>query len=599
MFVRSLVGLLACFVASEAFGQDATLNAERFAPVRLSNGFATVDTARQLPSLTFGFDLYMDYAWRPLQLAVEGEDGLDREVGVIEHLGAAHLGLAVGLTRWLEIDVTAPAVVGMDSEAGFQDLGGEGQSFGIGDLGAQLRFQIVPEREAVGVSVAPFVNIPIGSKDIFLSDGVLGLGGRVSLSASPGPVHVALSGGYKYKLGGATLTDTVAMDDEVLYALGVGFDIVPEMLRFNLEGSGATVVGAARRTLEKQDYTLMLNSPIEANANFLYSSPKGWHVVVGGGPGITPAAGTPAVRAFVGFGYAPFSDGDKDKDGILDRNDDCPRDPEDIDRFEDEDGCPEVDNDKDGVLDVADQCPDGPEDFDSFQDEDGCPEDDNDRDGLWDVADQCPNDAEDVDGRNDQDGCPELDRDNDGLDDDIDACKDEPEDKDRFKDEDGCPDLDNDNDGLPDTRDLCPLDAEVVNGESDEDGCPDDVKAVLVADRIVILDKVLFYTDTAKIIPKSEPILDAVLKTLIDNPQVKKLRVEGHTDDRGPDKHNADLSQRRADAIREYLIAGGIAPERLEAKGYGEAVPVADNTTDAGREQNRRVEFMIIEQDAR
>lgn len=98
---------------------------------------------------------------------------------------------------------------------------------------------------------------------------------------------------------------------------------------------------------------------------------------------------------------------DQDLDGILDEDDACPTVPEDLDGFEDGDGCPDPDNDGDGIPDGDDGCPDEPEDVDGFQDADGCPDPDNDRDGVLDPDDRCPDEAEVVNGVDDQDGCPD------------------------------------------------------------------------------------------------------------------------------------------------------------------------------------------------
>jgi outer membrane protein OmpA-like peptidoglycan-associated protein len=110
-------------------------------------------------------------------------------------------------------------------------------------------------------------------------------------------------------------------------------------------------------------------------------------------PGLAENQGCPKVIA------------DKDGDGINDDLDKCPLDPEDIDAFEDEDGCPDKDNDNDGILDLQDKCPMEPEDRDQFEDEDGCPDFDNDQDQILDVNDKCPNEPEDYDGDADEDGC--------------------------------------------------------------------------------------------------------------------------------------------------------------------------------------------------
>jgi len=98
---------------------------------------------------------------------------------------------------------------------------------------------------------------------------------------------------------------------------------------------------------------------------------------------------------------------DTDKDGILDKNDACPTIPEDMDNFQDSDGCPDYDNDKDGIPDQTDACPNSAEDFDGWQDEDGCPDPDNDKDGILDHNDRCPNDPETFNGYKDEDGCPD------------------------------------------------------------------------------------------------------------------------------------------------------------------------------------------------
>lgn len=98
---------------------------------------------------------------------------------------------------------------------------------------------------------------------------------------------------------------------------------------------------------------------------------------------------------------------DEDGDTIPDETDQCPNEMEDIDGFEDEDGCPDLDNDNDGVLDKQDQCPGQLEDTDGFQDEDGCPDPDNDNDSILDEQDQCPDEPETFNTFNDQDGCPD------------------------------------------------------------------------------------------------------------------------------------------------------------------------------------------------
>ncbi len=260
--------------------------------------------------------------------------------------------------------------------------------------------------------------------------------------------------------------------------------------------------------------------------------------------------------------------------------------------------CEPPDRDGDGVFDSVDQCPDDPEDIDEYEDEDGCPDMDNDEDGLPDTEDKCPDDPEDLDGFEDEDGCPDMDNDNDGILDEEDNCPDEAEDLDGFEDEDGCPELDNDNDGILDSEDKCPLKAETFNGVDDEDGCPDqaDYKLITVTGRkIQLKDKVYFRTGKATILPKSFAMLNEVSDVLIKTPQMKVF-VEGHTDSQGSDKYNMDLSQKRAEAVKSYLSRRGVKSDQMKAVGYGESQPMGSNKTDRGRAMNRRVEFNILQE---
>ena len=280
---------------------------------------------------------------------------------------------------------------------------------------------------------------------------------------------------------------------------------------------------------------------------------------------------------------------DKDGDTVLDKDDQCPSLPGPVSNK----GCPieaPKDRDGDGILDNVDKCIDQPEDFDNFQDDDGCPEPDNDNDGILDAADKCPNEA----GPMQNMGCPILDKDGDGLNDNVDKCPNEPEDKDGFQDDDGCPDLDNDADGVPDDRDDCPM----VPGPVDNKGCPRKYSLVQVTkDRIEIKKQIKFATGSAKIVgAESEKILDEVALALKDNVQIKKVRVEGHTDSVGDDSRNLKLSQNRANSVMSALIKRRVDPARMEAVGYGETKPIASNMTKAGKAENRRTEFNIVEQ---
>jgi len=255
-------------------------------------------------------------------------------------------------------------------------------------------------------------------------------------------------------------------------------------------------------------------------------------------------------EVYLGFTWF-FGSRDSDGDGIENDQDACPDQPEDFDGFQDSDGCPDLDNDGDGLPDAQDQCPDQAEDLDGFEDGDGCPDPDNDQDGVLDRNDQCPNEAEDADG---------------------------------FEDADGCPDPDNDQDGVLDAQDQCP--GTPAGVEVDENGCPvvEEIKEDL------ILKGVHFESNKSDLTPDSREILDAVGESLRAWPDVE-IEIQGHTDSQGSDAHNLELSEARANAVRDYFIAYGIDPARMTAVGYGEAHPIASNDNAAGRAENRRVEL--------
>jgi outer membrane protein OmpA-like peptidoglycan-associated protein len=194
---------------------------------------------------------------------------------------------------------------------------------------------------------------------------------------------------------------------------------------------------------------------------------------------------------------------------------------------------------------------------------------------------------------------PEDDYDGDGLVGVNDACPRRAEDKDGFEDGDGCPDVDDDEDGIVDAKDKCPREAETLNGTDDADGCPDESaeKAVISKNRkqIEIRDRIYFALNEATILPSSNDVLASVARLMEKFPAIKRLRVEGHTDDRGGDDVNQSLSERRAGAVRAYLIRLGVDAARLTSKGYGKSKPLIDERTEEARNTNRRVEFVLEE----
>jgi outer membrane protein OmpA-like peptidoglycan-associated protein len=257
------------------------------------------------------------------------------------------------------------------------------------------------------------------------------------------------------------------------------------------------------------------------------------------------------------------------------------------------------DRDDDGIMDKNDACPDEAEDKDGFQDEDGCPDLDNDNDGVADATDKCPNEAEDKDGFEDDDGCPDPDNDKDGVLDGVDRCPLEAEDADQFEDEDGCPDADNDGDGVLDGADQCPDTPPATR--VDGSGCPlakTEQERQLLDTGMIRLSGVKFDSGKAEIKPEFGARLDSVAAVLKQWP-ILKVEIAGHTDSRGGDAMNQRLSERRAQAVVDYLKAKDPALDatKFSVRGFGESVPIADNATAEGQALNRRVEFKVLNRD--
>ena len=203
---------------------------------------------------------------------------------------------------------------------------------------------------------------------------------------------------------------------------------------------------------------------------------------------------------------------------------------------------------------------------------------DSDGDGVTDDVDQCPDTPEAAHGAVDAQGCP-LDSDGDGVPDHLDRCPDTPE---GVKvDEWGCP-VDSDGDGFTDDVDACPDEP----APESEDGCP------VPCEPLAIITNVNFDFDRTAVRPDGSAKLKGVLSVLKANPDLL-VRVVGHADNTGPESYNLGLSVRRAESVRNYLAERGVSMTRMDASGRGESEPLVSNKSRAGREVNRRVEFMV------
>lgn len=271
---------------------------------------------------------------------------------------------------------------------------------------------------------------------------------------------------------------------------------------------------------------------------------------------------------------------DRDGDGIVDKEDECP----DVPGVEELKGCPKKeiaiednDRDKDGILNPDDVCPDDP----GPESNEGCPEDgDRDEDGLADKIDKCP----DVFGVVANVGCPLDDKDLDGIVDAKDKCPDIY----GSLEKEGCPQNDMDGDLVADELDKCPETPGIVSN----DGCPiatEGEKAILD----LAIQNLYFDTDRATIKNESLRFLDKLAELLIER-DAYRVKIEGHTDSIGSEEHNFELSKNRSTAVKDYLVSKGVLEEQLTTEYFGEKRPIASNVTEDTRRLNRRVEMSFV-----
>jgi outer membrane protein OmpA-like peptidoglycan-associated protein len=554
--------MLALVLAAHAEEGDSGFDFELFRPHTDVYGYGVVPGASTLQNLQLGAGVWFDYSDDPVVLVdVDGNrvsPNGGRDDGLLNSRAQLQAQVGIGITDYGSFTVSAPFVVAQDGFAA-PEIGDASlkklATGGIGDIVLTPKGVVINRDQLpIGIAVAVPVSLPSGAGDAFLGEGAVAATPQAIVEWSDGKVHTRQ---YRFRasaMGGALLRETARVQDTrfgnaFVYGAALGFRVI-DPLELDLELHGNSAGPRASQNAAE----VILGAKVLA-ADLLTVS-------AGGGTGLGGGVGAPDFRVYLGATIAPNLDPgmrDSDRDHVADGRDKCPQDPEDLDGFQDEDGCPDPDNDADGRDDSIDKCPNDPEDDDGFMDNDGCPDPDNDKDGVLDAEDQCPNEA----------GSPDLA---------------------------GCPNRDSDGDGIGDDLDRCPYDAEDIDGDRDEDGCPDEGRVVLEKGFIRINDLIYFDFNKVTIQERSNSLIDEIAKVIVANPQLLKIRVEGHTDDVGSDIANLKLSQGRAESVKAALVARGVDPGRLDAAGFGEMRPKVPNDSEANRAENRRVEFIIVDQ---
>jgi outer membrane protein OmpA-like peptidoglycan-associated protein len=545
-------------IASPAFAQtQPSLALDRFEPAPAGDRMFGVQSPFAAGSFTPHVMILGDYAHNPLVLRTKKDR---TKVGsIVEHQLLLHLNGSLSLWNRLNINIDAPIAVLQSGES----PEGSSQTFSspskveFGDLRAGLRLRLLGDyHDIFQLAVGGYVWFPTGASGSYVSDEKVRGMPQLILGGRSDRFVWSLAGGPEIRP--SQTYATVQQGTMLRWGGGFGF-LLGDARHFQLgpEFSAAvTLDGTSRR-----------NSNAEVLLDARYRIVDDLEVGIGVGPGLTRGIGTPDLRGVLMIAYTPEQKkavpppppADRDKDGFIDDNDACPDEPGVGSEDPSKNGCPPPkDRDKDSIIDDKDACPDEPGVASDDTTKNGCPPD-RDGDAITDAKDACP----DIKGIATTDPATN-----------------------------GCPG-DTDGDTFRDDQDACPNEKGVADPDPTKNGCP---KAVRVTDQeIVILQQVQFDTNKATIKKASDGLLEEVASVFKDHPEIVKVEIQGHTDSRGTPKVNAKLSQGRAEAVRKALVKLGLDEGRLTAKGYGQSVPIADNKTDEGRQQNRRVQFKILE----
>ena len=589
--LASCLGVLAATaIPSSAAAQS--YNLQRFDPSPAGDRLFGQQSPSTQGHLEVHGGVVFDYAYNPFTLS--RRRGPTPRFAVVRDQAYVYGNVSLALWDHVTVGLLVPGVVlhgGDDSPLGDEVIEApDGPAFG--DLRLSVKGSILGGlHDVFQLGVGGYLWAPTGKRDTFVGDGFvrgsveLLLGGEIDRfywNFATGPefrrskVLAEVQLGTMYGFAGGFGVN-LGEEEQVQLGPEVKVSITPEDVQ-RRNTNGELLLGAKYRFLE----------------DFVFGAAAG--------PGISEGYGTPDVRLATSFTYSPDPSRrlDGDGDGVVDHMDACPGQAGVENDDPEKHGCPPprppkpelpTDGDADGVPDLEDACKAVAGVPTADPKTNGCPPD-GDGDGVPDDIDACPAEAQ-VDGEADlaRPGCNRKDKDGDGIVDSLDACPTVEGTAHEDSGQHGCPG-DSDGDGVRDDQDACPDVKGKPNDDPTKNGCLEAVR--LKGKEIVILQKVVFATGRSRIQSASDSLLDQVASVLNDHRELELVEVQGHTDDRGSKAVNKRLSQARAEAVVAALVSRGIAKERLSAKGFGPDTPIADNDTEDGRSDNRRVEFKII-----
>jgi outer membrane protein OmpA-like peptidoglycan-associated protein len=551
-------------VSSVAHAQSEGFAINRFDPADRGSDWFAADSLDLRGHGRLALGVTGDWGEKPLVLY--DPEGNERSA-TIAHQLFVHAGASLMLWDRLRLGVNLPILPYQAGEGGTVD-GVEYQASedaAIGDLRLSADVRILGKYRSVATlagGVAVFA--PTGNQDAFAGDGQVRVLPRLLLAGDIGPFTYAAKLGVMYRAND-TGFDGNPTGTEAVVAAAAGIRAIKGRLVIGPEVFGSTVITDGDAFFSRR------STPFEIAGSAHYKIADTVRVGAGFGPGLSRGLGSPKYRGLLSLEWAP----------------EPPKPPLVL---------KPLDRDHDGIVDAEDACPEVPGIASSDPKKNGCPvPGDRDRDGILDNVDACPDEAGIASEDPAKHGCPRPDTDQDGVFDDEDACVKDAGIRTTDPLTNGCPlPKDADHDTIIDAEDACPEAFGPKNEDPKKNGCP---AARVEQGQIKILERVEFENNSAKLRKVSDPVLDAVLKVMNEHPEFTKLSVEGHTDSRGAAAHNLDLSRRRAASVMKWLTDHGIAKGRLTSQGLGMTKPIDTNDTDQGRQNNRRVEFHILEKD--
>jgi OOP family OmpA-OmpF porin len=576
--------------AHSAKAQQAGFALNRFEPSERGSEWFAQDTLDFRGHLRPFLGVVGDYGHKPL---VAYDQNGDERAAIVRHQLFAHVGASIVLAHRIRFGLSVPIAAWQDGTAstvsGVAYSPADRTTIGDVRLGGDVRLLGQygdPFVAAFGVQVF----LPTGDRNQWTGDGKVRVVPRLQIAGDIGLFAYAARLGAAYRARSEDFAGS-KIGSEFMFGASAGVRVADRKLLIGPEIFGTTVF---EKAFERK------TTPLELLFGAHYTMGD---VRIGGGvgPGLTRGFGSPELRALVSVEYVPAyveakkvepGPGDRDHDGILDPTDACPDEAGIASSDPKKHGCPVRDDDKDGIENDKDACPQIAGAANADPKKNGCPPD-KDEDSILDSDDACP----EVKGVKSDDpkknGCP-PDKDEDSILDADDACPDVKGVKSDDPKKNGCP-PDRDNDTIVDAEDACPDAPGPKNEDPKKNGCP---QVAIVGSTIMILEQVKFKTNSAEILKESDDLLTNVAKIINEHSELKKIKVEGHTDNKGAPAYNKTLSKNRAASVVKWLTTKGkVNAKRLVSEGFGQENPIDSNDTDAGRQNNRRVEFKILETD--